>query len=108
MTYDDFVSLALELPETEEATSYGSPAVKRAGRQMFAMGKEGDVVSIKTDWPTRERVLEEHPDLCYLTPHHEPWPWFLVRLPKLSEELAREILQASWEDAPKPGKRKPS
>ncbi len=107
MTYDDFVALALALPETEESTSYGSPAVKRAGRQMFAMGKGGETVSIKTDWPTRERMLEEHPELCFITPHHEPWPWFLVRLENLEPDLAREVLDASWTDAPKPGKRRP-
>ena len=47
MTYDELVALAREYPEVDESTSYGDPAVKRKGRAMFALKKDGETVAMK-------------------------------------------------------------
>ncbi len=106
VTYDQLVELALSLPDTEEALMYGDPAIKRAGRFMFAPKKDGETVAAKLDWDTHDRLLEKHPSVFYKTPHYDGWPGFLVRLNKLTKTLATEVVQASWENAPKPAKRR--
>jgi hypothetical protein len=102
--YDDVVAVALGLPDTEESLSYGEPAVKRAGRFMFGLKKDGETFSIKMDWDTHDRLLEAHPDVFFKTPHYDRYPAFLVRLDRLTKRLAKELLQASWEDAANPAK----
>lgn len=100
MTYDAFVSLALELPDTSEGPSWGTTGVKRKKRFMFRIKEDGETVAVRLDWDTRDRLLKERPDVCFLTPHYENYPALLARLEPLDEALAREIVQASWEFAP--------
>ncbi len=104
MNYNEMIALALELPEVEESTSYGDPAIKRKGRLMFAFKDKGDTLAIKLDWETHDRLLSELPEIFYKTPHYDGWPWLLVRLELLGPELARDIVTASWEDAPNPNR----
>ncbi len=106
VTYDDLVTTALELPDTEEALMYGNPAIKRAGRFMFAPKKDGETIAVKLDWDTHDSLLEKRPDVFYKTPDYEGWPGFPVRLDKLDKSLAKEVVHASWEDAHKPAKRR--
>lgn len=106
LSYDDIVRMALELPDVEESLAYGGPCLKRKGRMMLAPKEDGETIAVKVDWETHDRLLEERPDIFYKTPHYETWPWFLVRFGLLSEAEVRDLLQTSWEDAPKPGKRR--
>ena len=101
MTYDEVVQLALGLPDTEEGTSYGTPGVKRKKRFMFRLKEDGESIAIKLDWPTHDRLLAEHPDLYFKTPHYEGYPAFLARFELMNEAQAKELLTASWEDAPR-------
>ena len=104
MTYDELVALAREYPEVDESTSYGDPAVKRKGRAMFALKKDGETVAMKMDWENRDRFLGDQPDVFYITEHYYGWPWLLVRLAELTPELGEEIVRLSYEDAPNKNK----
>lgn len=106
MTYEDCVRIAFELDDVEESLYYGSPTIKRKNRAMFGGKEDGEVLSIKVDWDTHDRLLDERPDVFYKTPHYETWPWFLVRYKLLAEHELRSLIKASWEDAPKPAKRR--
>ena len=101
LDYDDIVTIALGLPEVEERLIFRQPAVKRAGRYMFSPGHEPGCIAVKVGWDMRDRLLEQRPDLYFVTPHYEGWPGLLVRLDKLDEASARKLITASWEDAPK-------
>ncbi len=101
MTYDVLVELALALPDVVEEPYYGGPSVKRGKRWMFSLKDEGASVAIKLDWEDHDRLLKAHPSVIYKTPHYEGYPAFLVRLDTLTLELARELVELSWEDAPK-------
>ncbi|HXH61506.1 MAG TPA: hypothetical protein VNI20_09125 [Fimbriimonadaceae bacterium] len=106
MTYDDVVKIALALPGTEEGIAYRAPCVKREGKFMLAPKKDGVTMAVKLDWATHDRLLEEHPDVFYKTPHYDGYAAFLVRLPKLTKKVAQELVTASWENAPKPSTRR--
>lgn len=106
MTYDELAEIALAMPEVEEGMSYGAPSMKRAGRFMFAPKKDGETISVKLDWATHDRLLEDHPDMFFKTPHYEGWPGFLARLSVLTPAVAKELVEASWRDAPMPGSKR--
>ena len=101
LTYEDVVKLAVELPDVAEKPMYRRPAVKRGDRYMFGPGREPNTISVKIDWDTHNRWLSERPDVFFKTPHYEGWPALLARLDVLDEPLARELVGAAWEDAPK-------
>lgn len=102
MTLSALIDLALALPETEESLYYGSPAVKRKGKIMFSFGRvEGEVVSMKLDWDSKLRLLEERPEAFSVTPHLSTWPWVLVKVSELSDQQAADLVQICWQDAPR-------
>lgn len=100
MTLSAFMDFALSLPETEESLYYGKPAVKRAGKIMFSFS-EKEVISIKLDWESKLRLLEDRPEAFSITPHLSTWPWVLVKLTELNDRQGEELARMSWQDAPK-------
>lgn len=87
MTYDALARMALALPDVVEEPYYGGPSFKRGKRWMFSPKDEEGSVPIKVDWEAHDRLLRSHPA-------------FPVRLETLTPELARELVELSWEDAP--------
>lgn len=55
--------LALELPETEETTSYGTPAFKVRKKLFARMREEGDVLVVKVERDERAALIESEPDV---------------------------------------------
>jgi hypothetical protein len=68
IAWADVVALGQELPETEESTSYGRPALKVRGNR---------------------------PDLVCTTPHYDGYPYLLVRLDAPLAEIG-ELVVDSW------------
>jgi hypothetical protein len=99
MTYDDFVQIALELPEVKEAVERDNLSVNRDGKGMFWL-KKGVLLCIKMAWEDHDRMLETYPDILYKTPHFETYPALHANLDLLSPSLAKELVQRSWNDAP--------
>jgi hypothetical protein len=96
VTYADVVKIAREMPEVEESTSYGTPALK-VGKVLLARLKEdGETLVLKTTFADRERLLKAAPDVFHLTDHYLSHPWILVRLPLIEEPLLRELLTEAW------------
>lgn len=94
------MAVALKLPETEEGISYGTSGVKRQKKLMFRLKEDGRSVAVKLDWLSHDRLLAAHPAVLFKTPQYEGSPAFLVRLELLSLELATELIDLSWKDAP--------
>ncbi len=99
MTYDDFVNIALTLPGTAEAMGTSGPSFSRDGQSMFWL-KKGVLLCIKMSWDEIDDKLDRYPDVLYTTPHFNDYPALHANLELLSPELARELIQASWDDAP--------
>ncbi len=99
MTYEEFAKFGLQLPGTEEVTGKGGPCVNRDGRGMFWL-KKWELLCIHTDWENHDRLLDEHPDVIYKTPHFDEYPAVHAHLDRLSPELARELVQIAWDFAP--------
>jgi hypothetical protein len=99
MTYDEFAQIALELPETTEATEKNGPNVSRNSRSMFWL-KKWELLCVKVDWESHDRLLDEHPQVIFKTPHFDSYPAVHAHLDMLSDELARELIGICWSDAP--------
>ncbi|MEI7985986.1 MAG: hypothetical protein WCI55_10185 [Armatimonadota bacterium] len=98
MTYDEFVKIALELPGTTEEVGKSGPSVNRDGRSMFWL-KKWELLCVKVDWKSHDRLLDEHPEVIYTTPHFHTYPAVHANLDLLTTELARDLIRISWDDA---------
>ena len=95
IAWDDVVALARELPEIEESTSYGRPALKVRGKLVAALRTDPDALVVRCDLEEKPLVLEARPDLVFETPHYHGWGYLLVRLDGPIEDV-RELLVDSW------------
>jgi hypothetical protein len=85
--------IAATLPETEESTSYGTPALKVKGKLLARLREEGDL-AIHTD--DKEGLLASDPAIYFSTPHYDGYPMVLVRLAKITEKELRELVTDAW------------
>jgi hypothetical protein len=95
LTWEDVVELGRELPETEESTSYGRPALKVRGKFVAALRSNPDALVVRCDLDEKPLLLEARPDILFETPHYHGWGYMLVRL-DASLDDAREFLTDSW------------
>jgi hypothetical protein len=95
LTWQDVVELARDLPETDESTSYGRPALKVRGKFVAALRTSPDALVVRCDLEEKPFLLEARPDILFETPHYHGWGYMLVRL-EASLEDAREFLTDSW------------
>jgi hypothetical protein len=108
VTYEELVQIALTKPETNESTSYRRPSVKRKDWFMFCLREDEESVAIKLPWVVREDLLARDPETFFLNAHYEGWSGVLVRLSNMREDVAQELVEISWEDAPKAAQSPPS
>ena len=101
MIWDDLVAFARSLPEVEEGTAYGTPALRVRGKFLGRLREDGETLAIRCDIDERPLLVEQHPEL-FVTPHYEDYPMVLVSLPTADPELVRELIEDAWaERAPK-------
>lgn len=93
---NDVRALALELPGSEEGTSYGTPAFKVRKKLFARLREEGDVLVVKVDRDERDALIESQPEVYFVIPHYENYGYVLVRLNIVERDHLREILTDSW------------
>jgi hypothetical protein len=110
LSFDDVREIGLKLPDVEESTTYGAPALK-VGKSLFtcpAINKSAEphTIVVRISFEDRDRLLKEQPDVYYVTDHYVNYPSILVRLPRIRRAELRELLGTAWrfviERAPKP------
>jgi hypothetical protein len=90
------------LPGVEEETSYGTPALKVAGKLLVRLKEDGETAALWVSFEERLALVNEQPDVFFVTPHYENYPMVLVRLAAVDPEELRELLVEAWLDrAPK-------
>jgi hypothetical protein len=84
-----------KLPEIEESTWYGTPALKVAGKG-FMRVKDAETLVLMCPLEEKELLIEAAPDIYFETDHYKGWAAILVRVAKITEaELARR-LEVAW------------
>jgi hypothetical protein len=95
ISWDDLVALARGLPEFEESTSYGRPALKVRGKFFAALRTNPDAIVVRCDLQEKPLLLDARPDIVFETPHYHGWPYVLISLDAPIGDV-REFLEDSW------------
>jgi hypothetical protein len=94
-------TLGLALPDVTAGTRYdGAPVLKRGGAFMAALAvdpsAEPDTLVVRCAREERQYLLDEAPDIYYVTDQHRKHPVVLVRLSRIDREALRDVLTMSW------------
>jgi hypothetical protein len=90
----------LEWPGVETAVRYdGTPILKVAGCFMASLAThtsaEPGTLVVRADIDERHWLLEDAPDIYYLTDHYRRYPIVLARLSRLDQAALRDLLATS-------------
>ena len=96
VTFESVRRLALALPDVEEATSYGTPALKRRGKLFIRLREDGDSLVVRMLQEQRAEMIAAEPAVYHLTDHYLDYPWILVRLSKVHPDAMRDLVKMAW------------
>jgi hypothetical protein len=88
--------LALALPEVEEGTSYGTPAVKVAGKLLARLKEDKQTIAIRVEYSVREVLMGTNPETYFVTDHYRCFPCVLVRLAGADQSVLSDLLLEAW------------
>jgi hypothetical protein len=99
VTFDTVRKIGLALPEVEEGTMYGLPALKLHGRLVacLAINKSAEPgsLAVRTGFDERAALLSEEPETYYVTDHYVNHPVVLVRLSQIRIDQLRDLLSSA-------------
>lgn len=102
MSFEDVRKMVLAWPAVEEATSFGTAALKVKGKFFTRLREDGDSLVVRMDFDEREIRMAAEPDVYYLTDHYRNYPLVLMRLSNSSPDVVRAHLLRAWRElAPK-------
>jgi hypothetical protein len=96
VTFEAVRRLALAIPKVQEASSYGTPGFKVAGKLFARFHQDGEAVVVRIDPHERAMRMRADPHAFFITDHYLNYPWMLVRLGAVRLEDLRELLQDAW------------
>jgi hypothetical protein len=100
VTFDTVRKLGLELPDVEEATMYGAPALEVRGAMFACMAShrsaEPGTLVVRMDVDQRDAMIAADPETYYLTDHYVGYPSVLVRLSRVHPDALRDLLLTAW------------
>ena len=98
VTFEDFRTAARALPEVEDATSYGTPALKVRGKLMARVHQDRDLncCVLRIDLLDREMMMQASPEVFFITAHYHDHPWVLVRFAAVGRRALPELLERAW------------
>lgn len=99
LTWDDVRSLVGSLPDVEECTSYGTPALKVAGKLFAREHQDGEDLVVHMAIVERNRLTKSQPAVYHFTEHYRKYPYALVRLNAATRDEMAEILYRAWRSA---------
>ena len=99
-TFATVKKIALALPDVEEGTAYGSPALKLHGQLLACIPTnkeaEPDSVVVRVDFAQRDELLAAEPDVYYLKQHYVDYACVLVRLKRVHPDALRDLMSMAW------------
>jgi hypothetical protein len=90
------LEVARRLPEVEEGTSYGTPALRVGGRFFARLREDGETLVVKMNIFERQYLMDADPEVFFITDHYRDYPSVLVRLPLVQPAQLAERLEDAW------------
>jgi hypothetical protein len=84
------------LPGTEEASAHGRSGFKVGKKFLCAFNEEENAIGIRISMDERELLMEQAPEIYFLTDHYRPYPAVLIALAHVSEKELRAVLERRW------------
>lgn len=99
--FDIVRRMGLTFPDVTVATKYdGSPVLRMRGVFMAGLAchpsSEPDTLVVRYPMEQRQALVEEAPEVYYLTGYYRRHPVVLARLTQLTEDALRDLLTVSW------------
>ena len=100
VNFDTVRNVGLGLPDVEESTAYGSPALKVHGKLLACIpvnrsAEPGSLV-VRVDFNDRAELLAEAPDVYYVTDHYVGYDAVLVRLSRINHDVLKDLLGMAY------------
>ena len=96
ITFETVRKLARSLPNVEESTTYGSPALKVNGKLLACIpshkSAEPDSLVVCVGFERRAELLEGDSETYYVKEHYVGYPAVLVRMSRLQPDTLRDLL----------------
>ena len=97
MNWKKLCEIARALPEVEQDTWYGTPALKVRGKGFVRLKEDGqNVVFMLDSVEEQEFLIGAKPAIYFITDHYRGWPSVLARLSALGVAECRERLEHAW------------
>jgi hypothetical protein len=98
--FDTVRKIGLTLPDVEEGTAYGVPALKVHGKLLACLpvnpsAEPGSIV-VRVDFDDRAELLAAAPDVYYITEHYANYNAVLVRLARVNPGVLRDLLGMAY------------
>ena len=110
--FDTVRKIGLALPDVEETTTWGAPTLKVRGQLLACVpvnkSAEADSLVVRMDIDDRAHLLAEAPDIYYVTDHYVGYSAVLVRLPRVTEDILRDLLNTAYKFVTSKATREPS
>jgi hypothetical protein len=94
--FDTVRKIGLALPDVEESTAYGSPALKVRGKLLACVpthrSAESGSLMVRVGFDDRAELLAAAPDVYYVTDHYLNYSSVLVRLFRVTPGVLRDLL----------------
>jgi hypothetical protein len=95
--FERLIRLAVraELPEVEQSSHYGTPALKVGGKAFVSI-KNDETIVLSLPIDEKERLIEMAPEIYFQTNHYRGWPSLPVRIDEIGDEELKVRLVAAW------------
>jgi hypothetical protein len=112
ITFDTVRAIGLTLPDVEEATMYGTPALKVRGQWLVCVpthkSAEPDSLAVRADFAQRDEMIAAEPEIYYVKEHYVSYPVVLVRLSRVHPDALADLVTGAWRLAAAADKRRRS
>jgi hypothetical protein len=96
-TWDEVITIAKALPDVEESTSYGRPALKVAGKSFARLRTEAEGgLALMCGQEEKAALLASGDPAFYTTPHYDGYGTILVDLERVDVGQLTELIEESW------------
>jgi len=112
ITFETVRAMARALPDVEEGTMYGTPALKVRGHWLVCVpthkSAEPNSLAVRVDFAQRDEMIAAEPEVYYVKEHYASYPTVLVRLAHVHPDALQDLIRTAWRQASAVGARRRS